>query len=101
VVVLRTSAMTGVSCKAKITNVLELQKGVASTEVNVAAGTVIVWYDSHAVQPEILAGNLTDMGFGCSLFVIMPVEKYMAITGKIGGTRASAKGRCGSGCCVK
>jgi len=89
------------SCEAKVTKVLEKQKGVASTEVNAAAGKVIVWYDSHTVHPEKLAGSLTDIGYGSSLFVIMPVDKYMAMTGKTGGTRASAKGCGGSGCCVK
>lgn len=101
VVVLRTSGMTCGSCEAKIRKILELQNGVASDEVNVDAGKVTVWYDSHAVQPEILAVKLTEIGFGSSLFIIMPVEKFMTITGKTGGTRTSAKSSWCSGCCVK
>jgi copper chaperone CopZ len=100
VAALRTSDMTCGSCEAESVKFWNCRQ-VASADVNVAAGKVTVWYDSHAVQPEILAGKLTEIGYGSSLLVIMPVEKFMAMTGKTGGTRASAKGSWCSGCCAK
>ena len=98
VVVLRTLGMTCSSCADKITKALEIRKGVASTEVDTDAGRVIVWYDSHAVKPESLAQSLTGAGYGSSILVSMPADKYRAMTGKSGATRTMTG--CGGRCCA-
>jgi copper chaperone CopZ len=101
VAVLRIPCMAGESCVDKISEGLEQQKGVVSIEVNVDAGKFIVWYDSHAVRPETLAGKLADVGYGGSAFVVLPVERYEALTGRTGGSSVSTERNCGSSCCAK
>jgi len=77
-----------------------MRNGVASTRVDMDAGRVVVWYDSHAVRPEILARSLTGAGYGSSIVVNMSADKYRAITGTTGGTQSGGMAGCGGRCCA-
>jgi len=98
VVVLKTLGMTCDSCTEKIAKVLRAQQGVTSTEVDVAAGQVTVWYDSKMAAPERLAQVMTGIGYGSSILVATSVEEYRAATGRAGPAMADARAS-GCGCC--
>lgn len=101
VVVLKTLGMTCSSCSERIDKVLHAQQGVASTEVDVAAGRVTVWYDSKQAAAERLAQVVTGSGYGSSILVKLSADDYRAATGRSGTTMAAAGGSgCGGGCCA-
>lgn len=98
VAVLRAHGMTCGSCAQKIEQSLKGAKGVASVQVNVGKGEVIVGYDSNHVRPEAIAERITGSGYGCSITQVLTPEQYASLTGK---SIAAAKqgGGCGGGCC--
>lgn len=98
VAVLRTQGMTCGSCASRIEQALRTQKGVASVEVNVDAGRVVVGYDSKKVRPEHLAEQVTGSGYGSSILQIVTTEQYKNMTGK-NLAAGRQQGGCGSGCC--
>ena len=95
VAVLRTTGMTCGSCSSKITKALETLKGVASTEVDVAGGWVVVGYDTKIVKPDALAAQVSSAGFGSNVHVVLTPEQFKQITGRDIGTKAAPA----SGCC--
>ena len=97
VALLRAQGMTCGSCAGKVESGLKKVKGVDTVEVDVAAGTVTVGYDSRMVKPEKLAEHVTAIGYGSSILKSCSVEEYKAMTGKT-PTRA---GKSGCGCCAK
>lgn len=96
VVVLKANGMTCGSCAGRIEKALKERPGVASVEVDVEAGQVVVGYDSKLAEPGKLASGVTGIGFGCSVLQVMTAEEYRAATGKEMGGRP-VKGGCG--CC--
>lgn len=95
IAVLRTSGMTCGSCSSKITAVLEAQKGVAVTEIDVEDGWVVVGYDKQTVKPEELAQRVTETGFTSSVHLLLTPEQFKQTTGRYLGKKAEP----GSGCC--
>lgn len=106
IAVLKTTGMTCGSCSSKISKALETVKGVAVTEVDVAAGWVIVGYDTKEVKPEVLAEKVKGAGFGSNVHVVLTPEQFREITGRNVGQKdapASGCGGCGTngGCGTK
>jgi periplasmic mercuric ion binding protein len=99
VVALKTLGMTCESCSERIRSALQRQKGVASVEVDVKAGRVIVAYDSKVAKPEVLAGIVTGLGYGSTVLQVLPAELYRA-TGRSLPVRTAMGSGCG-GCCNK
>ncbi len=98
VAILRAHGMTCGSCAAKIEQSLRGATGVASVQVNVGGGEVVVGYDSNHVRPEAIAERITGSGYGCSIIQVLTPEQYASMTGKnIAAARQG--GGCGSGCC--
>ena len=98
VAILRAHGMTCGSCASRIEQALKGGEGVASVQVNVAAGEVVVGYDSQKVRPEAIAERITGSGYGCSITQVLTPEQYAAMTGKdIAAARQG--GGCGGGCC--
>ena len=95
IAVLKTSGMTCGSCSSKITAVLEAQKGVAVTEVDVEGGWVVVGFDTKTVKPELLAEKVTGSGFNSTLQFVMTPEQFKQTTGR----KLGEKAKTGSGCC--
>ena len=106
VAVLRTTGMTCGSCSSKITTLLETQKGVAGSEVDIEGGWVIVGYDTKSVNPEVLAGTINSIGFVSSVYRVLTPEQFKQITGRVIGRKGSPVGDCGDcgprgGCGIK
>ncbi|RNC67307.1 MAG: heavy-metal-associated domain-containing protein [Desulfuromonadales bacterium] len=100
VAVLRTHGMTCGSCSSRIEQALKGHAGVASVQVSVDAGQVVVGYDSKLVGAEALAEKVTATGFGSSILQVLSPDQYKAMTGK-SIAAAPSKGGCGGGCCGK
>jgi copper chaperone CopZ len=98
VAVLKTAGMTCGACGASIEKALQSARGVASVEVDVAAGRVVVAYDSKAVKPETLAATVTGLGYGSSILQNLTGEQYKAATGR---NVAQPAKPAGCGCCNK
>jgi len=100
VAVLRTSGMTCGSCSSKITAALGSLRGVASTEVDINGGWVIVGYDTAALKPETLAEKVKGAGFENSVHRVLTPEQFRQLSGKNIGQKSNAgSGCCGSGRC--
>jgi mercuric ion binding protein len=97
VAVLKTTGMTCGSCSSKITKALESLKGVASTEVDVEGGWVVIGYDTKSVKPDALAEKVVGAGFGSTVQRVLTPEEFKQITGRDIGKKASSSGGCG-GC---
>jgi copper chaperone CopZ len=97
VAVLKTTGITCGSCSSKITKALESLKGVASTEVDVEGGWVVVGYDTKSVKPEFLAEKVAGAGFGSNVYRVLTPEEFKQITGRDIDKKASTSGGCG-GC---
>jgi copper chaperone CopZ len=97
VAVLRTSGMTSSGCSATIEKVLQGKRGVASVEVDVTAGRVIVGFDSKKTKPEDLAATVTAEGYGSSVERLLSVEQFRAMTGRNPGQGQATKVGCGCG----
>jgi mercuric ion binding protein len=100
VAVLKTTGMTCGSCSSKITKALESLKGVATTEVDVEGGWVVVGYDTKTVKPDALAAQVNSTGFGSNVHMVLTPEQFKQITGSGIGKNASPSGGCG-GCGTK
>lgn len=97
IVVLRTSGMTCGSCISKVTKALQSQKGVASTEVDLAGGWVIAGYDSKLVAPEKLAKAVGESGFDSAVQTVMTPQQFKEIAGRDVGQQQGASSGCGCG----
>ncbi len=98
VAVLKTNGMTCGSCAGRIESVLKEKAGVASVQVDVDGGRVVVAYDSKVAKPEALAESVTGIGYGSSILQTLSSEEYKALTGN-GGASAAKTGGCA--CCNK
>jgi periplasmic mercuric ion binding protein len=98
VAVLKTTGMTCGGCSTSIEKALLSARGVAAVEVDVAAGRVVVAYDSKAVRPEALAATVSGLGFGSSILQNLTGEQYQAATGR---NAAQIARPAGCGCCDK
>lgn len=100
VVVLKTTGMTCGSCADRITKTLRGTKGVATTEVDLEGGWVIVGYDTKAIKPEVLAENVKKAGFASTVQEVVSPEQYRRITGRdVGSSAAARQGCCGNKGC--
>jgi copper chaperone CopZ len=97
IVVLRTSGMTCGSCISKVTKALQSERGVASTEVDLAGGWVIAGYDSKLIAPEKLAKAVAESGFASSVQSVMTPEQFKKIAGRDVGQQHAASATCGCG----
>lgn len=96
VVVLKTDGMTCGSCSNKISKALESLKGVAVTEVDIEGGWVVVGYDTKTVKPDALAAQVSSIGFGSNVHMVLTPEEFKQITGRdIGAKTAPSSGCCG------
>ncbi|WP_298272376.1 heavy-metal-associated domain-containing protein [Geobacter sp.] len=98
VAVLRTQGMTCGSCAARIENALKAQEGIASVQVNVDAGRVVVGFDSKRIRPETIAERVTGTGYGTSILQVVTPEQYKTMTGQ-SLVVSRPGGGCGGGCC--
>jgi copper chaperone CopZ len=101
VAVLQTSGMSCSSCIEKVTKTLQSQKGVAATEVDLAAGRVMAGYDSKQVNPQRLAGKLTESGFASEVEIVVTPEQFRTTVGHKIGEKGTSATSCGAGCCGK
>lgn len=98
VAVLKTAGMTCGSCSSNIEKALQGEKGVASVEVDVDGGWVVVAYDSKKTKPEVLASRVTGAGYWSRVAELLSIERFRAITGRNPGERMTRKAGCGGGC---
>ncbi|MDR3579910.1 MAG: heavy metal-associated domain-containing protein [Oryzomonas sp.] len=98
VAVLNTAGMAGRSCADRINKTLQGIKGVATTEVDLDHGRVIVGYDTRTVKPEILTENVKKAGFDSTVQEVVTPERYRQVTGRDVGTSDAARPGCCSGC---
>jgi periplasmic mercuric ion binding protein len=97
VAVIRTDGMTCESCAGRIRAALQREKGVASTEVDVPGGWVIVGFDSKKTGADILVQKVTETGFSTVLHSLLSPEQFRQLTGReIGRGDTDSKGCCGS-----
>jgi periplasmic mercuric ion binding protein len=97
IAVIRTGGMTCESCAGTIRKVLEREKGVAATEVDVAGGWVAVGYDSKTTRPDILAQRVAAAGFAASLHSLLSPEQFRLQNGRdLGSGDRHSKSCCGS-----
>ena len=96
VVVLKTAGMTCGACSAKVTKALQIERGVAATEVDLAGGWVIAGYDSKQVAPERLAQRVTGAGFASSIQTVLTPEQFRKLAGRNIGQQSSGSGCCGT-----
>lgn len=82
VAVLKSQGVTCGSCAARIEKALKEKAGVASVEVDVEGGRVMVAYDAKLATPEALAAAVTGAGYGSSVLQTMTADQYRAVTGK-------------------
>jgi copper chaperone CopZ len=99
VAVIKTSGMSCGMCASQVTKALESQRGVASTEVDVARGVVIAGYDSKQVAPAKLVQTVTEAGFDSKLQAVMTPEQFRKAGGRELGQRPAGSGCCGSKGC--
>ena len=99
VVVLQTNGMTCASCSERIVTALRPADGVASVAVDLAAGQVVIGYDSKRVNAAQLAAKVTASGYGSSIIQTMTREQYQEATGRSPGPVLAGKGCCGGRCC--
>lgn len=100
VAVLLTAGMTCGSCAGKIEKALQAKEGVASVEVEVEGGWVIVGYDSKKVRPEAIASAVSALGYWSRVAELLSVERFRKITGRNPGDGVAGKAGCGGGCGV-
>ena len=100
VAVLKSQGVTCGSCAARIEKALKEKAGVASVEVDLDAGRVLVAYDSKATKPETLAETVTGLGYGSSVLQVLSTEQYKALTGGNIPQQTAKAGGCGN-CCNK
>ena len=98
VAVLKTKGVTCGSCAGKIEKAVKEKPGVASVEVDVDAGRVIVAYDSKVVKPETLVETVTGLGYGSSIMQVTSVDQYRATTGR---DLPAQPTKAGCACCNK
>lgn len=99
VTVLKAGGMTCGSCAGRIEKALTGKPGVASVEVDVDAGRVVVAYDSKVTRPESLAESITGIGYGSRVMQTLSPEEYKALTGRELGAKKGAATGCP--CCSK
>lgn len=97
VAVLITTGMTGSCCSATIEKVLQAKKGVASVEVDVKKGLVVIGYDANKIRPEELAATVTGAGYGSRVQRLLTVEQYRTMTGRYPGQGMTTNVGCGCG----
>ena len=97
VAVLKTAGMTCGGCSAAVEKTLQAKAGVASVEVDVAGGWVVVGYDSKQVSPEELATAVSGAGYRSSAERSLTVDRFRAMTGRNPGDGQSRKTGCGCG----
>ena len=101
VTVFRSCRIACAGCPEKLTRVLELEKGVASSKVDTGSGRVVVWYDSCLVRPEKLARSLIGAGFASSILTTMSPARYSEIAGEGPDIPVWIKEGAGRWCCRK
>lgn len=101
VVILQTNGMTCASCSERIITALRPIHGVVSAVVDLAAGQVVIGYDSKKVDAAQLAAKVTASGYGCSIIRTMTREQYQAATGRSPGPVLASKDGCGGNCCSR
>lgn len=99
VAILKSQGVTCGSCAGRIEKTLKEKPGVASVEVDVDAGRVMVAYESKATKPETLAETVTGLGYGSSILQVLSTEQYKAMTGRNVQVQTAKAGGCGGGCC--
>jgi copper chaperone CopZ len=98
VTVLRTAGMTCGSCAGAIEKALRKEPGIASVEVDVNNGWVVVGYDTKQARPEQIAATVTGSGYGSSVWRVLSVAEYRQLTGKNPAQAGGGGGGCG--CCA-
>ncbi len=98
VAVISTGGMTCSSCADDIAKALQAKTGVASVEVDVNGGLVVVGYDSKMIKPEVIAYTVAGMGYVNRIAELLSVERFRALTGRDPGAAAKTTG-CGGRCC--
>ena len=98
VAVLKTSGMSCGACASRIEKYLRSKPGVASVQVDIDGGRVIVGYDSKITKAERMAESITAIGFGSSVLENLSAEEYRRSTGK---DISLQKPKAGCACCNK
>jgi len=96
VVVLRTAGMTCGSCAEQVTRALQSERGVASTEVDLAGGRVMAGFDAKQTGPGKLAAKVAAAGYASQVQSVLTPEQFKSLSGhQVGSLQAQA------GCCGK
>jgi copper chaperone CopZ len=91
---LRTTGMTCGGCSATVEKALHGKSGVASVEVDVAGGWVVIGYDSKKIRPEELAATVIRQGYASRIERLSTVEQFRSMTGRFPGEGTAKKIGC-------
>ncbi len=93
VVVLNVTGMTCGSCVGKIKRALQAEQGVASVQVDIDSGQVVVGYAANKIKPGTIAAKVAGLGFTCRIVEVSSLAKF-----KAGHKNMAAKLEKTSGC---
>jgi mercuric ion binding protein len=97
VVVLQTAGITCGGCVADIEKALQAKEGIASMEVDVRGGRMIVGYDSKKIRPDEIAATIAGLGYRNMVSDVLNIEQFRAKTGREPGIKMRNIG-CAGGC---
>ena len=97
VAVLQTAGMMCGGCAADIEKALQAKEGVASMEVDIRSGRVIVGFDSKKIKPDEIAATIADLGYRNNISKVLSKEEFRAKTGREPGIKTMTIG-CAGGC---
>lgn len=97
VAVLQTAGMMRGGCVSDIEKALQAKEGIASMEVDVNGGRVIVGFDSKKVRPGEIAAIISGLGYWNKVSEVLSKEEFRAKTGREPGINMGTVG-CAGGC---
>src|ERR1039458_4434263 len=87
VAILQTAGITCGGSVAGIEKTLQSKGGVASVEVDVSGGRVIVGYDSMKIRPDEIAATIAGLGYRDKVSEVLSIEQFRAKTGREPGIK--------------
>ena len=97
VAILKTAGMTCGGCISAIDKALRGKAGVASVEVDLERGMVVVGYNSKKIGPDELAATVIGAGYGSRIDRLLTAPQFRSMTGRNPGEGRTGKTGCGCG----
>jgi len=97
VVVLQTAGITCGGCVADIEKALQAKGGIASMEVDVRGGRVIVGFDSKKIRRDEIVAVISGLGYRVKVSEVLSIEQFRAKTCREPGIKMRYIGCAGCG----